>query len=227
MRSRLNGAPPEQSAGPVALIGHSRGGMLSWAMAPGSSAGVALRPAGLTGAGTGGDVPPRVHSGRELDHRRSPPQAPAPPAARPRLQRAGLRLRLHDDLRRWLSSRTRVMSIFSREDQIVSQAASRVPFGENIDVSGSHGGLAHNRAVYPHLARFLRDDLTDSLPRIRESGRYLPIGRPRTPPEGDACDARGHSMPATSGRVVWRGSCRSGLWRRAAGRRGRRRPAGW
>ena len=33
--------------------------------------------------------------------------------------------------------------------------ATRTTHGENVEVGGSHSGLAHNRAVYPHLARFL------------------------------------------------------------------------
>ena len=33
--------------------------------------------------------------------------------------------------------------------------ACRVPDGENIEISGTHGGLVYNRAALPHLAEFL------------------------------------------------------------------------
>jgi hypothetical protein len=60
-----------------------------------------------------------------------------------------------DDLRRPLSSATRIMSIHSRDDPIVQPGACRVATGENVEVGGSHSGLVYNRAVYPHIARFL------------------------------------------------------------------------
>ena len=59
------------------------------------------------------------------------------------------------DLRRPLHPTTKVLSIYSRDDPIVRPSACQVRSGENVEVRGSHGGLAHNRAVYPHLARFL------------------------------------------------------------------------
>jgi hypothetical protein len=48
-----------------------------------------------------------------------------------------------------------VLSIFSRDDPIVAPVACRLPDGENIEVDGTHGGLAHNRAVFGHVATFL------------------------------------------------------------------------
>jgi hypothetical protein len=60
-----------------------------------------------------------------------------------------------DDLRRPLSSATRILSIHSRDDPIVQPAACHVAGGENVEVRGSHSGLVYNRAVYANLARFL------------------------------------------------------------------------
>jgi hypothetical protein len=62
-----------------------------------------------------------------------------------------------NDLRRPLHATTKVLSIYSRDDPIVRPVACKVWSGENVEIGGSHGGLAHNRAVYPHLARFLAD----------------------------------------------------------------------
>jgi hypothetical protein len=59
------------------------------------------------------------------------------------------------DLRRPLHENTKTLSIYSRDDPIVRPAACRIRSGDNIEVTGSHGGLAYNRAVYPSLARFL------------------------------------------------------------------------
>jgi hypothetical protein len=47
------------------------------------------------------------------------------------------------------------MAIFTRDDPIVRPAACRVPAGENIEITGTHGGLVYNRAALPRLAEFL------------------------------------------------------------------------
>ena len=59
------------------------------------------------------------------------------------------------DIRRPLSPSTKVLSISSRDDPIVAAGATEVRDGENVTVGGSHGGLAHNKAVFEHLGRFL------------------------------------------------------------------------
>ena len=61
------------------------------------------------------------------------------------------------DIARPLSSSTKVLSITSRDDPIVPARASEVRKGENATVGGSHSGLAHNKAVYEHLGRFLAE----------------------------------------------------------------------
>jgi hypothetical protein len=60
-----------------------------------------------------------------------------------------------EDLRRPLSPTTRVLSVYSRDDQVVSPDACPVPDARNVEVSGSHSGLVYNRAVYRELAAFL------------------------------------------------------------------------
>ena len=59
------------------------------------------------------------------------------------------------DLARPLAATTKVLSIASRDDPIVPSQATQVAHGENVTVAGSHGGLAHNKAVFEHLGRFL------------------------------------------------------------------------
>jgi triacylglycerol lipase len=145
-------------SGPVALIGHSRGGMLCWAIASrlqedashlvllGSPAAAVVR---MMKSGT---------------------TTPTSTVARSEVAAAGARaLKLMDpdcnvpdcgcpypeDLRRPLHPTTRVLSIYSSDDRIVRPGACRVEGAEDVEVRGSHAGLAYNRSVYPHLARFL------------------------------------------------------------------------
>ena len=50
---------------------------------------------------------------------------------------------------------TRVTSIFSIEDPVVPAAACRLSGAENVEVRGSHSGLAQNAQVFAHLGRVL------------------------------------------------------------------------
>ena len=59
------------------------------------------------------------------------------------------------DLRAPVSRTTKVVSIYSRDDPIVPAWNCRVPGAENIEVSGTHSGLAFNGAVYRALAEKL------------------------------------------------------------------------
>ena len=86
------------------------------------------------------------------------PTVPGAPPARPPQRVARKRARCTYTARLWarpLHPATRVMSVASRQDPIVDPAACRAPGAEHVEVDGSHSGLAHNRAVYVHLARFL------------------------------------------------------------------------
>lgn len=54
-----------------------------------------------------------------------------------------------------LSEATRVYAIYSSEDPVVSPTASRVSGAVNIEVTGTHSGLVANSAVYRHLGGVL------------------------------------------------------------------------
>lgn len=150
----------ERHGGPIALIGHSRGGMLAWALA----ARLQDRVSHL--ALLGSPAPAIVAMFRE--QRRLNPQH----VAHNSVARAGAQaMKLFDpdcnvpdcgcpypdDIRRPLDPATKVLSVFSRDDPIVRPAASRVWNGENVEIGGSHSGLAHNRTAYRHLGRFLAE----------------------------------------------------------------------
>lgn len=153
LQRRLSARP-----GPLTLIGHSRGGMLAWAIASRLQAGVAqLALLGSPAAAV-------------VAMMQAAPGESAPLPAASFVADAGARaLRLLDpdcavpncgcaypeDLRRALHPATRILSICSRDDPIVSPSACIVPGAENIEVSGTHSGLVYNRAVYRALARFL------------------------------------------------------------------------
>lgn len=150
----------DASAEPVALIGHSRGGMLCWAFASrlgprvshlalvGSPApavvamfreGRGFSPAGVAHAG--------VASAGQRAMRWFDPDCNVPACGCEYVQ----------DVVRPLATSTRVLSISSRDDPIVPARSSQAEVGENVVVGGSHSGLAHNRAVYEHLGRFLAE----------------------------------------------------------------------
>lgn len=163
LREQVEGAVSRTLArhdGPVAIIGHSRGGMLAWAL----TSRLQDRVSHL--ALLGSPAPAIVAMMRE--HGVMSPHG----VAHSSVARAGAQaMRLFDpdcnvpdcgcpypeDIRRPLHVSTRVLSIRSRDDPIVVPAASTVLDGDNVEVGGSHSGLAHNRAVYPHLAHFLAD----------------------------------------------------------------------
>jgi pimeloyl-ACP methyl ester carboxylesterase len=145
---------------PVALIGHSRGGMLAWALAS------RLQEQASHLVLLGSPAPAVVTMMRE----RRDTRLQMTSVATSQVADAGARaLKLLDpdctvpacecpyteDLRRPLSEHTRTMSIHSRDDQIVSLDACRVPGSENHEVGGTHSGLVYNRAVYPLVAAFL------------------------------------------------------------------------
>ncbi len=142
---------------PVAIIGHSRGGLLAKAIA------TRLQERAshliLLGSPVGAIV--RHHWATTGD---------APSAASRRLAEASTRVRtLLDpkcnapdcgcpfpaDLQGALSPATKVTSIYSSDDPIVPAWSCQVADGENIEVNGTHSGLAFNRRVYKVLAKAL------------------------------------------------------------------------
>lgn len=70
-------------------------------------------------------------------------------------------------------------SIWSRGDGVVRWEACRVPYADNVEVTGSHVGLAFNRKAY----RALSDALAASRPRARRASVPSAARRPggRTP----------------------------------------------
>jgi pimeloyl-ACP methyl ester carboxylesterase len=149
----------DRHPGPLAIIGHSRGGMLGWAIASrlqerashlvllGSPAAAVvtmmrMNPnlAQLTGVGASGVAQAGQRALRLLD-----PDCTVPACGCP----------YTSDLRRSLNRTTRVLSIRSEDDKIVPPAATEVIGGQNLVVRGSHSGLVYNRAVYPAIANFL------------------------------------------------------------------------
>jgi pimeloyl-ACP methyl ester carboxylesterase len=150
----------DRHPGLVAVIGHSRGGMLGWAIAS------RLQEQASHLVLLGSPAPAVVTMMRAASASPQASYAASPVAA------AGQRaLRLLDpdcnvpacgcpytvDLRRDLSAATRVLSIRSRDDQIVPPRATEIRIGRNVEVSGTHSGLVYNRAVYPLIGQFLAE----------------------------------------------------------------------
>jgi triacylglycerol lipase len=150
----------ERHPGPVALIGHSRGGMLCWAIASqlqdrashlvllGSPAPavVAMMRQGLW-MKPGEVATSSVADAGARAMRMLSPECDVP--------HCGCAYTV--DLRRPLSPATHVMSVFSHEDPVVRPSSCRAPDAENVEVRGTHSGLVYNRRVLPHVARFLAE----------------------------------------------------------------------
>jgi pimeloyl-ACP methyl ester carboxylesterase len=144
--------------GPVVLIGHSRGGILARAMAGrlqeeashlillGSPVGLLSRTADWSSSavvqapGARGVAEAGFRVRKFLD-----PDCDVPACGCP----------FPADFRRALSERTRVVSIYSRDDPIVPALTTLMPGAENVEVGGTHAGLVYNREVYRTLARVL------------------------------------------------------------------------
>jgi len=145
----------QRRPGNVVLIGHSRGGILARAIAAriGSDASHLI----LLGSPIGA-IARMEHFGRGRI-----PDAPAASSVGDASNRARRFLDpdcnvpecgcpFPADLQRPLSAQTKVVSIFSNEDPIVPAWACQIPGGHNLEVTGTHSGLAFNNAVYKALA---------------------------------------------------------------------------
>jgi pimeloyl-ACP methyl ester carboxylesterase len=148
----------DREPGPVAIIGHSRGGMLGWAIASrlqerASHLVLLGSPAPAVVAmmrSSAGTTPTRVAAGSVAQAGQRALRLLDPDCTVPACGCSYV-----EDLRRDLSPATKVLSIRSRDDQIVPPGASEVRRGNNAVVGGTHSGLVYNRAVYPVLADFL------------------------------------------------------------------------
>ena len=139
----------------VALIGHSRGGILARAIA----ARLQERASHLILLGSPiGAFAEILPSRSEID--------PGPSSARVLLgASARARRRLDpdcnvpacgcpfpEDFQRPLSAQTKVVSMYSRDDPIVPPSACLVAGARNVEVGGTHSGLVFNREIYEELA---------------------------------------------------------------------------
>jgi pimeloyl-ACP methyl ester carboxylesterase len=152
-------------SGDVAIIGHSRGGMLGKALitrlgdrvtqfvAVGSPVGAMLRlgRGGLQRFASGRtDDSDNVAHSSVIDAGRQAMRLLDPDCESPLCGCEYI-----DDLLAPFPAGVRVTAIYSTDDPVVSPDACPIDGGENIAVSGTHSGLMFNRAVYPHLARAL------------------------------------------------------------------------
>jgi pimeloyl-ACP methyl ester carboxylesterase len=145
----------EELAGPVALVGHSRGGLLAWAIA----------------ARLGARTSHLVLIASPVAPMRAPPGAGGPTtAAAPGVVDASLRARrlldpdctfpdcgcpFIEDLRRSLHPAARVVSFSTRDDAVVVPAACRVEGAQNIELRGTHSGLVYNTDLLRELAALI------------------------------------------------------------------------
>ena len=142
--------------GPLALIGHSRGGILARAIAArlqdeashlillGSPVGAIERWTGWPESG-GNVANPSVARASYRVRGILDPDCDVPRCGCP----------FPGDLRKGLSPATQVVSIYSGNDPVVPAWSCPVPGARNVEVSGTHTGLVYNGAVYRELVAVL------------------------------------------------------------------------
>ena len=149
---QLNG-----SRRPIALIGHSRGGALAWAIA----AGMQERVSHLVMLGS--PIPDylRAVESREVNIGLAPMTRILLHASKfsrrmldPDCEFPSCACTFLSDVERPLSPATSVLAIYGRHDLVVPEEA-RVTAGEMIEVPTSHVGLVYSPEVYRALGRFL------------------------------------------------------------------------
>lgn len=155
----------KSTEGPVAIIGHSRGGMLGKAIASrlgdrcahfialGSPVGWILRT-GKEGmialARNNSDDDDQVAAPSVVDAGRRAMKFFDPDCDSPFCDCAYVQ-----DLLAPLPAGTKRFAIYSTEDQVVTPEACVMDGATNIKVTGTHSGLVFNKAVYPHIAEAL------------------------------------------------------------------------
>ncbi len=141
----------------LVLIGHSRGGILARALA--ARLGSRVSHLVTLGSPVGVASAYAQPGGVQLAHRTMSMVARASNTARgildPQCRFPDCGCAFIDNIRQAPCAETAVLSIYSREDQIVPPEASIVTGGRNVEVSGTHSGLVYNPAVYRELARSL------------------------------------------------------------------------
>jgi triacylglycerol esterase/lipase EstA (alpha/beta hydrolase family) len=154
------------NGGTIALIGHSRGGLLAWAMASRLQERVShLVMLGspvasmVASVETGKPIAAPVgQTGRALMRVSSlvrhvlDPDCDYPRCGCPFI----------DDVMRPLSPRTAILSVYGRDDMVVEKAA-QITEGETLEVNASHVGLVYNPEVYRAIGSFLARESAEPL----------------------------------------------------------------
>lgn len=148
----------QRKAGPLALIGHSRGGVIAWSIAAQMAEQVshlAVLGSPLVDyrqlAASGQVAPPRTQMARllrqagDFARRMSDPDCNFPICE----------CSLVRDMTRPLSPATAFLSIVSRDDEVVPPEAGEITAEQTVEVGGGHGALVYNPEVYRALGRFL------------------------------------------------------------------------
>jgi pimeloyl-ACP methyl ester carboxylesterase len=142
----------------LALVGHSRGGVIAWSIA----AQMADRVSHLAVLGSplalyresaaSGQIPhPPTYIGRllretsDFARRVLDPECHFPTCNCSFMQ----------DVRRSLHPATAFLAIISRQDEVVPPEAATIPGAQILEVGGGHGALVYNTEVYRALAHFL------------------------------------------------------------------------
>jgi pimeloyl-ACP methyl ester carboxylesterase len=148
----------QSKSGPLALIGHSRGGVIAWSIA--AQMGERVSHLAVLGsplsvyrhsAASGQDIPRRTQIGRLLGQASNFARRILDPNCNfPACGCSFVR-----DTGRPLSPATAFLSIFSRDDEVVALEENEIPAEQIVEVSGRHAALVYNPQVYRALGRFL------------------------------------------------------------------------
>jgi triacylglycerol lipase len=140
-----------EPSGSVALIGHSRGGILGRAIAArlGERAShlilVGSPVASLSGPTPASAAAPAVAEASLRARRLLDPDCTFPDCGCPFVE----------DVHRPLHAATRLVSFYTREDAVVSPAACQLPHARNVELRGTHSGLVYNVELLREVAAVL------------------------------------------------------------------------
>lgn len=157
--------PELQGGEPLAIVGHSRGGMLAKALC--ARLGDRVSHLILAGSPVGGMLAAGRHGMQAYVNAMQGGDERSPRGWMFRTSRALTKLldpecetplcdcEYMQALFAPLAASTRVTSIYSPTDAVVPATSSVIPGAQNIEVQGSHGGLMFNVEVYRHIAAAL------------------------------------------------------------------------